>query len=55
MQANQGPHRQCADCYYRVDGHCVLADKPETRRAENSDSCDMFTRASLRFAFFPKM
>jgi hypothetical protein len=56
MQGPQSAYRECVDCYYRVDGRCtVMESKGARRNVESPESCDMFTRASLRFAFFPKM
>lgn len=48
--------RQCADCYYRVESRCASPQaKPAPRPSEPDQHCEHFTRASLRFAFFPKM
>lgn len=53
--ANQ-THRQCVDCYYRVNRKCKIADIAAQRHnMESNDNCEFFIRASLRFAFFPKM
>ncbi|WP_156612528.1 hypothetical protein [Paramagnetospirillum marisnigri] len=56
MHANQANSRQCADCYYRVGTRCAAAEAEEARAKNGSDGyCERFIRASLRFAFFPKM
>ncbi len=49
-------HRQCADCYYRVGHACkALEISLRSHGPDSNDSCEFFIRASLRFAFFPKM
>ena len=56
MRDAQQMHRQCVDCYYNVAHSCRAADSLQNRHGHDSnETCEHFVRASLHYAFFPKL
>lgn len=54
MPHDTQPYRQCSDCYYWVGHGCARKIQAQSG-LDSHRACEDFMRASLHYAFFPKM